>query len=90
MTDTDLPEETDAEFAERTRGWPKGLLPYADRIESYVDERAYGNGHWAYLCDDWYSDDMDCRTLHEYTVRALVAVVRNARKATQEEIDAIK
>lgn len=90
MPDDELPLETDAEFAERTRGWPKGLLPYADRVKAYDNHKAYGEGHWAYLGDEWYSDDMDCRTLHEDTVGELVRKVRAARKATAEEIAAIK
>lgn len=59
---------------------PKSLRPYADKILAYsgppLDE-----GHWITLDDAWYSPDMGCRTIHEYTLRDCVAVLRNVEPA---------
>ena len=49
------------------------------RVADVSDERGMGDGYWIVLKDGWYSPDMDCQTIHEYTIKALRAVMAGVK-----------
>ena len=44
------------------------------------------DGYWVYIAQRGWSDDMDCRTLHEDTVAAIVDKLRSVRTLTDAEM----
>ena len=54
-------------------------------VESFEDERHYDCGYWVYLAEGWHSPDMDCQTLHEYTVKDLCAMLARVVKQVSQE-----
>lgn len=58
---------------------------YPDRIHAIDDERCDDNGYWLMLTPAWFSPEMECRTLHEMTVRDLVRQFNACRPAQPGE-----
>jgi len=72
-----------------SRPLPKALQQlqdkYPDIIEEIEDDRDHDNGYWVYLTDGWFSPDMESRTIHEDTVKEVLAKFRNVRPARPGE-----
>jgi hypothetical protein len=67
---------------------PKSLLKYADRIESYSDERAYDNPIFVGYAPGWKSWTDPVGVQHadaEMNVKEILYAVRHARKCNCEE-----
>jgi len=38
------------------------------------------DGYWLYLREDWWCGEMDCRTIHENTIREILEVFETVYK----------
>ena len=55
---------------------------YESRVSSAESDM---DGYWIHLKPGWYSPDMECHTIHEYTVKAALAALRRTEPCTCRE-----
>ena len=62
----------------------KTLIDYIPKkhhhmIDYISDERGYGEGYWVYLKARYICADMECGTIHEYTIKDIVEKFKTCR-----------
>lgn len=63
---------------ESDRSIPKKLRTWCDANADKVEEVNHdSDGWWVYVRQEWYSDEMECRTIHEDTASACLAQLRS-------------
>jgi hypothetical protein len=60
---------------------PKNLRPHADKLIDYSGPANGDEGHWLTLAPEWFSPEMGCRTIHEYSLRDCLRMLRNIEPA---------
>lgn len=51
--------------------------------DSYKGDRE--EGYWIYLQPEFYNEEMQSRTIHEYTQKDVLRVIRSSRLAAENE-----
>lgn len=49
---------------------------YLEAVESVSDERSNGDGWWIYLKAPWFNSEMECRIIHEQTLKDCISILK--------------
>lgn len=62
--------------------------PDSPFTEIFTEVEDGTRSYWGYLRREYWNDNLDCRTVHEWTVKDFLKEARYVRRLTEEELEA--